>query len=88
MKHTIVIYRAPKIENAILSCFEGDNVKIFCKTEEITFSTSSNVTEEKFKEVMKRSKEAFEKGEEDYWIAAVSYMENLFKENESSILVV
>ena len=34
---------------------------------------------------MKRSKEAFEKGEEDFWIAAIGYMDNLFKENEFSI---
>jgi hypothetical protein len=88
VKHTILQYIAPRAANRVLNFFEGDKVKVFCRMEEMTFSTSSPVTEEKFRETMKRSKQAFERGEEDFWIAGISYMDNFFKENESSVIVV
>lgn len=88
MKHTLLIYKATRIENALLRYFEGDEVKVFCKREEVTYTPSTEVNEEYIRAGMKRSREAFEKGEEDYWIAAVGYMTNLFKENKSTIIVV
>lgn len=88
MKHTIQLYLAPKIENAFLEYFEKDKIKVFCRVEEITFTTASDVTEKLFRETMERSKKAFLKEEDDYWIAAIRYMDNFFKENEKSIIVV
>lgn len=87
MKHTIQLYLAPKIENAFLEYFEGDKTKVFCRVEEMTFTTASEATEKRFRETMERSKKAFLNREEDFWIAAIKYMDNFFKEDESSIIV-
>lgn len=87
LKHTLQLYIAPRIENAVFNWIEGDKTKIFCKVLEVTYEPSMQIDEEYIKTKMKRSKESYEKGEEDYWVAATGYMENFFKENEESIIV-
>lgn len=88
MKHTFTYYIAPRIENEILCSIEGDRTKVFCEVQEITYKTTKTIDEQYFREGMKRSLEAYRNGKEDFWIAGVQYMDNFFKENESSILVV
>lgn len=89
MKHTFTYFIAPRIENEILCSIEGDKTKIFiCEIQEITYQTSKIIDEQYFREGMKRSIKAYKDREEDFWIAGVKYMENFFKENENSILVV
>lgn len=88
MKQTIVVYIADKAENEILQCFEQDKTKVVCSISTITFNYSKEVTEDYIRDGIRRAKEEYLSGKGDSWIAAVSYMGNLFKENESSIIFV
>lgn len=82
MKHTVILYIADRKLNSIFQCFEQDPAKILCTIEEMVFSTKSEVTEERLRETMKNSK-----NDEERWIAAIGYMSNFFKEDESTIIV-
>ena len=82
MKHTITLYIAERDKNAIFQCFENDPEKILCDCHEMTFSTISEVTERRFREIMENSKK-----DKHRWIAAISYMDNFFKLDEKSIIV-
>lgn len=84
MKHTITIYIADRTKNAILSSMEGDSTKILCFPQDISVEPKEGelVDEKLFRKMMEQSKQIG-----DCWVAAISYMNNFFKENEDSIII-
>lgn len=87
IKHTLSFYIANKIENAILQVIDDKN-KIICDIQEVSNLPFEEVNEDFIKQGMIRARKAFENGETDYWIAAVGYMSNLFKEREDTMIFV
>lgn len=87
IKHTLSFYIAPKIENEILQSIDDKN-KIICTIEEVSGLPIKEVTEEYIRQGMKRARQAYEERKTDFWIAAVGYMDNLFKEKEDCIIFV
>lgn len=87
IKHTLSFYIANKIENAILQVIDDKN-KIICDIQEVSNLPFEEVTEDFIRQGMAKARKAFEDGKQDYWIAAVGYMDNFFKEKEDTIIFV
>lgn len=85
MNHTISFYVAPRIENSVLQCIDDKN-KIICKVQTVHSLPIKEVSEDYFRAGMRRAKEAYKQGKTDYWVAAVRYMDNFFKEDKNSII--
>lgn len=86
MKYKITLFLANRAKNSILEYMEGDATKILCELYDLTgdLKKGFEVSEVFFKEIMKKSKQD---KDTEYWIAAIECMGNVFKENESSIIV-
>lgn len=87
IKHTLSFYIANKIENAILQVIDDKN-KIICDIQEVSNLPFKEVNEDFIRQGMARARKVFEEGKTDFWIAAVGYMNNFFKEKENTIIFV
>lgn len=87
IKHTLSFYIANKIENAILQVIDDKN-KIVCDIQEVSNLPFKEVNEDFIRQGMVKARKAFEEGQADFWVAAVGYMDNLFKEKEDTIIFV
>lgn len=82
MKHTVILYIVDRKVNDFMKILDlCHSNKVFVNLQEMNFTTTTLVDEDYFMNIIGESKK-----NENFWIAAISYMDNIFIDKDVKII--